>query len=75
MKHSTRYLTGQEAEFFEPEQSIFVDKRIREMKSLMRSLRLASKKMNRQSIIYQELEDRYEEVEAAVKWWEQIRTK
>ena len=75
MKHSTRYLTGQEAEFFEPEQSIFVDKRIREMKSLMRSLRLASKKMNKHSIIYQEVEARYEEVETAVKWWNNIRTK
>jgi len=75
LKHSTIYLTGKPAEFFEPEQTVFVDKRIKEMRSLMKSLRLASKKMNMRSIIYQELETRYEEVEAAIKWWEQIRTK
>jgi len=75
LKHSTNYLTGRDPEFFEPEQSIFIDKRIKEMRSLMRHLRLASKKMNKHSIIYQELETRYEDVEAAIKWWQSIKTK
>ena len=41
----------------------------------MRSLRLASQTMNKQSIVYKELEARYTEVETAVKWWNNIRTK
>jgi len=75
LKHSTKYLTGRDTDFFEPEQSIFIDKRIKEMRSLMKDLRLKSQKMNKQSVVYQELETRYTEVETAVKWWNNIRTK
>ena len=75
MKHSTKYLTGRDTDFFEPEQSVFIDKRIKEMKSLMLDLRLRSKEMNKNSVVYRELETRYQEVETAVKWWNNIRTK
>jgi len=75
LKHSTKYLTGRDTDFFEPEQSIFIDKRIKEMRSLMKDLRLKSKGINKHSVVYQELEARYTEVETAVRWWNNIRTK
>ena len=69
--HTTKYLTGKDSSEY-PELEPLRTKRINDMRNLLKTLRMEARGVKSLSTEYQELMDRYQAVEKAIEFWENL---
>ena len=70
--NKTEYLTGYPPERYANELRPLVIKRVSDMRELLMNLREKALEMKKDSVAYLKIEERYTEVEKAIKWWEDL---
>lgn len=68
----TEYLTGHRPERYNAELIPLIKKRVNDMNELLEMLRNKAKNLNSNSNEYAHIHARYQEIEAAINWWNDL---
>lgn len=72
MKHTTEYLFDKPRSEYEPELTRLATKRVKDAKSLLKTLAAAKNNRYVRPDIMEEIIERYQAVEKALDWWRKI---